>query len=104
MNLEHWCNDGDKGKRGCSKKNLSYCHFVHHKPHMNCSATEHGPLQSETGNHRMSLDMSPIVFLLAVTPCNEQSVYGCFGDSYYFYLQDKLYMALLLCAVCCAGT
>jgi hypothetical protein len=32
--MEHWWNETDRGKPKCSGKNLSQCHFVHHKPHM----------------------------------------------------------------------
>jgi hypothetical protein len=32
--MEHWCNEIDRGKPKYSGKNLSQCHFVHHKSHM----------------------------------------------------------------------
>jgi hypothetical protein len=30
--MEHLCNDTGKGKREYMEKNVSQCHFVHHKP------------------------------------------------------------------------
>jgi hypothetical protein len=32
--MEHQWNEIDKEKTDNSEKNLSQCHFVHHKPHM----------------------------------------------------------------------
>jgi hypothetical protein len=32
--MEHQWIEIDRGKTDNSKKNLSQCHFVHHKPHM----------------------------------------------------------------------
>jgi hypothetical protein len=32
--MKHRWNDIDRGKPKCSRKNLSQCHFVHHKSHM----------------------------------------------------------------------
>jgi hypothetical protein len=32
--MEHWWNEIDREKLKYSGKNLSQCHFVHHKSHM----------------------------------------------------------------------
>jgi hypothetical protein len=32
--MEHRWNEIDRGKQKYSRKNLSQCHFVHHKSHM----------------------------------------------------------------------
>jgi hypothetical protein len=32
--MEHQWNEIDRGKPTTQGKNLSQCHFVHHKPHM----------------------------------------------------------------------
>ena len=34
MGMEHWWNDTDRGNLKYWEKNLSLCHYVHHKPHM----------------------------------------------------------------------
>jgi hypothetical protein len=40
---EQW-NDTDRGKLKNSEKNLSQCHVVHHKSHMDCPKYIPGPL------------------------------------------------------------
>jgi hypothetical protein len=41
--MEHRWNETDKGKPKYSEKNLSQCHFVHHKLHMDRPGIEPGP-------------------------------------------------------------
>jgi hypothetical protein len=45
MTMEHWWNDTERGKRKCSrkKKNLSQCHSVYQKSHMDWPLIEPGP-------------------------------------------------------------
>jgi hypothetical protein len=40
--MEQWWNETDRGKLKYWEKNLSYCHFVHHKPHMDWPEIESG--------------------------------------------------------------
>jgi hypothetical protein len=39
-----------QGKTDNSKKNLSQCHFIHQKPHMDWPGIEPGPPQWKTGD------------------------------------------------------
>jgi hypothetical protein len=48
--MEHWWNGIYRGKPKYSEKNLSQCHFVHHKFHMNRPGIEPGPPRREAGD------------------------------------------------------
>jgi hypothetical protein len=50
MNMEYWWNDNDRGKLKYSKKNLSHCHSVHHKSHMDWPRIKAGPSQWQAGS------------------------------------------------------
>jgi hypothetical protein len=48
--MEHRWNEIDRGKPKYSEKNLSQCHFVYHKSHMDRPGIETGPPQGEAGD------------------------------------------------------
>jgi hypothetical protein len=48
--MEHWWNEIDRGKPKYSEKNLSQCHSVRHKSHMDCPGIEPGPPPWEAGS------------------------------------------------------
>jgi hypothetical protein len=45
ISMEHGWNDIDRGKPKYSERNLSQCHFVYHKSHMDRLGIEPGPLR-----------------------------------------------------------
>jgi hypothetical protein len=49
--MEHRWNEVDRGKPKYSGKNLSQCHFIHHKSHMDWPGIEPRPPRWEAGNY-----------------------------------------------------
>jgi Zn-finger protein len=48
--MEHRWNEIDREKPKYSVKDLSQCHFVHNKSHMELNGIEPGPPRSEAGD------------------------------------------------------
>jgi hypothetical protein len=48
--MQQWWSDIDRGKSKYWDRNLSQCHFLHHKSHGNWPGIEPGPPRSEAGN------------------------------------------------------
>jgi hypothetical protein len=48
--MEQRWNDTDRGKPKDWEKNLPWCHFFHHIPHMYYSGSKPGPPRREAGD------------------------------------------------------
>jgi hypothetical protein len=62
--MEHLWNEIDRRKPKYSGKNLSQCHFVNHKSHMDSPGIEPGPPRWESGTDRLSHGTAIIFRLL----------------------------------------
>jgi len=51
MSIEQWWNATDKGKPNYWEKNLSQCHLLDHKFHVDCPGIEPGLPESEAGDY-----------------------------------------------------
>jgi hypothetical protein len=49
--MDHRCNEIDRGIPKYSEKNLSQCHFLHHKSHMDRPGNEPGRPRWEAGDY-----------------------------------------------------
>jgi len=50
INTWPWWNGNGRGKPKWWERNLSQCHFVHHKSDLDCPETEPGPLCRQDGH------------------------------------------------------
>jgi len=62
MNMDQWWNDADRGNLKYSEKNLSHCHFVHHKSHIDYCVVDARPHSEKlVPNHTSYHIVSPVV-------------------------------------------
>jgi hypothetical protein len=57
--MDRWWNDADRGKLKYWEKNLSQCHFPHHKSHMGWLESKCGPLLWDTSSWQSELWHDP---------------------------------------------
>jgi hypothetical protein len=50
VSIEHWWRYTDRAKSNYSERNLSLCHFVHHKSNTNCPGIEARPPRREAAD------------------------------------------------------
>jgi hypothetical protein len=62
--MEHRWNEIDRGKPKYSGKNLSHCHFVHYKSHIDWPGIEPEPSRWEAFDNRLSHDTTGIAIAL----------------------------------------
>jgi hypothetical protein len=61
--------DTDREYPMTTKRNLSQCHFVYHKSHMDCSGSKPGPKRCENGDNCLSYGTAPRPTITGLCAC-----------------------------------
>jgi hypothetical protein len=81
VNIEQRWNDIDRGKPKDSEKNLSQCHFVYHKSHMDRQAASAGFRSEKPVTNRLSCSMADFF------PCQVKSLFTTIWRVYKFRME-----------------